>query len=448
MTLRRRLLLLLLISVPIVWTIAVGASYLRSRHEIDEYFDTQQIRFAQLVLSMLPSANLGEAGVLPSAAGALGEAELKDLSVAVWSADGRLLLTDQEGARLPFRPDAAGFVDLDFRGERWRVYYLHPEGLRWMVAVGQGMEERDEVLTALLAGQLLPWALMLPVLLVAMTIAVRHALKPVQAIAQEIEHRRADDLRPVAAKNLPAELRPLVAAMNRLFARIGEAIEHERRLTADAAHELRTPLAALRAQWEAARAAQNESVRSDAARQIGVGIDRLGHLVEQLLALAAVESRLADAFTGLVRWERVIEQALSDCMPLIERTGSDIDVQWPEGSPAMPIVGDEALLTLMMRNLVDNALRYAPPGARVTIRFEVDRIVIEDEGPGLREAVRARIGDRFFRPSGQAEPGSGLGVSIVMRVAALHQLEVTFTNRADEDPAQHGLRVTLRRVTN
>jgi two-component system sensor histidine kinase QseC len=445
-TLRRRLLLLLLISVPIVWAIAVAASYLRSRHEINEYFDTQQIRFAQLVLSMLPSANLGESTRLPVAAGALGEAELNDLSVAVWSPEGRLILTDQEGAVLPYRADAPGFVEMELGGARWRVYYLHPAGSRWSVAVGQGVEERDEVLAGLLAGQLLPWALMLPVLIAAMAIAVRHALKPVQAIAREIEHRDADDLHPVAAEDLPAELSPLVAAMNRLFTRIAEAIEHERRLTADAAHELRTPLAALRAQWEAARVADDDTVRAAASAQIGAGIDRLGHLVEQLLALAAVESRPSSAFTRLVQWDRVVEQALSDCMPLIERTGTEVEVHWPERSRPLPIVGDEALLTLMLRNLVDNALRYAPPRSRIAIRFDMDRVVVEDEGPGLPQAVRARIGDRFFRPAGQSEPGSGLGVSIVMRVASLHRLEVTFANRADDDSSQRGLRVTLRRA--
>jgi two-component system sensor histidine kinase QseC len=278
-----------------------------------------------------------------------------------------------------------------------------------------------------------------------MALAVRQALKPVNAIASEIEHRRVDDLRPVRLEGLPAELKPLVASMNHLFERIDEAIEHERRLTADAAHELRTPLAALRAQWEAARVAPSEEVRTAASRQIGVGIERLGRLVEQLLALAAVESRPSGGFTGLVKWQRVVEQALSDCMPLIERTGSEVEVYWPEHEPPLAIVGDESLLALLIRNLLDNALRYSPPGSRVTIRFGAERIDVDDEGPGIPDAARARIGDRFYRPPGQAEPGSGLGVSIVMRVAALHRIDVAFSNRSDG--AQRGLRVTLRRAS-
>jgi two-component system sensor histidine kinase QseC len=436
--------MLLLIAVPVIWAIAVGAAYFRSRHEINEWFDTEQIRFAQLVLSMLPSSNVAGLRPLQRAEGSLGEAELEDLSIAVWSDDGRLLLADEEGVSLPLRADSRGFEELDVRGARWRVYYFRPEGSPWTIAVGQAVEERDEVLAGLLAGQMLPWILMLPVLLVAMAIAVRHALKPVQAVTQEIELRRADDLHPVDTPDVPAELGPLIVAMNRLFARIGETIEHERRLTADAAHELRTPLAALRAQWEAARVARDPEVREAASRQIGVGIERLGHLVDQLLALAAVERRSAGGFTERVRWDRVIEQALSDCMPLIERSGSEVEVQWPADGAALPIAGDESLLTTMLRNLVDNALRYSPAQSRVAIRFASDRIVVEDEGAGVSEAVRVRLGDRFFRPSGQAQPGSGLGVSIALRVAALHQLDVAFENRAASDPAQHGLRVTVR----
>ena len=132
-------------------------------------------------------------------------------------------------------------------------------------------------------------------------------------------------------------------------------------------------------------------------------------------------------------------------MPLIEQTGTDVEVQWPRGVRALPIVGDEALLALMLRNLVDNALRYAP-GSEIVIRFETDHVTIEDLGPGLDPAMRARLGDRFFRPAGQTQSGSGLGVSIVMRVAALHDLDVAFTARGDGAQAAPGLRVTLRRV--
>lgn len=447
MTLQRRLLVLLLASVPLIWGAAVTTSLLRARHEIHELFDTQQIRLAQQVLALVQAS-----GALPEGSGTvalpdvdpgagLGEAELKDLSVAVWSADGQLRLADREGAALPPRSDGTGFVDLAVGGEPWRVFYLRPSGSRWTVAVGIASEERDEVLQGLILGQLVPWLLMLPVLLVAMAFAVRHALKPLRTLAADLARRGPDDLHTVEVRGLPAEVAPLVQSMNRLFDKIGRALEHERRLTADAAHELRTPLAALRAQWEAARFAGAADVREAAHRQVGEGIQRLERLVTQLLALSGVESRPDTVQATPVDWGRVVQDALSDVLPLVEASGADVDVEWPAAPQApLPIAGEAALLTLLVRNLVDNALRYG--ARRVWLHFTVDALVVEDDGPGVPPDVLARLGDRFYRPPGQAAAGSGLGLSIVARVARLHGLAVRYAAGGGERP---GLRVTLAR---
>lgn len=441
MTLQRRLLQLLLVGAPLIWAVAVGFALWRANFEVNELFDTQQVRLAQQVAGLLPSARLDGAPRPPPAAAAGGAAELDDLSIAVWNAQGDRLLADREGAALPFDADARGFVDRVLGGESWRIYYLPGNGA-WRVAVGQKAEERRELLRDLLASQLLPWLLMLPVLLAALAAAVRRGLRPVREIAHQVQVRRADSLAPLALADAPAELRPLLAAMNDLFARIDAALEHERRLTADAAHELRTPLAALRAQWEAAQLAADAGERARAQAQIGVGIERLGRLVSQLLLLAGIDSRGAPVFTEAVDWRRVVESALSDELPLIEATGSDVVVEWPAGGEApLPLLGDEALLAALVRNLIDNALRYAPRGTQVVLRFGAASLSVLDEGPGLSAEHLARLGDRFYRPPGQAQSGSGLGISIVRRVADLHGLDVRFDNRGDRT----GLCVTIRR---
>jgi two-component system sensor histidine kinase QseC len=461
MTLQRRLLILLLVAVPVIWAAAVTTSTLRARHEVHELFDTQQIRLAQSVLALVETAAAenGEwprAAMQPAAApprsgklddvvarGNLGEAELADLSIAVWSADGRLRLADRAGAELPFHPVSSGFLPVKVNGEPWSVYYLRAPNDAWTVAIGQAAEERDEVLQALLLGQLLPWVLMLPVLLLAMTLAVRHALKPVRALARDLGERGPDDLHIVGTAGLPAELAPLVRAMNRLFARIRRTLEHERRLTADAAHELRTPLAALRAQWEAIRVATDAATREAALRQVGTGIQRLERVVTQLLALSSVEAGSRSIFTTPVDWRRVVQDALSDCLPLVEIAGGDVEVEWPEHAAPLPLAGDEALLALLVRNLVDNSLRYPGRGVKVRLRFTADALIVEDDGPGVAAEALARIGDRFYRPPGQQATGSGLGLSIVRRVAELHGLAMRIANR--EAPAS-GLQVTLSRT--
>jgi two-component system sensor histidine kinase QseC len=441
MTLQRRLLLLLLIAAPLIWALAVGIALWRASVEINEFFDSQQVRLAQQVAALLPSAQLDgpprRAPALPADSGA---AELEDLSIAVWNDRGELLLSDREGAALPFDAAVEGFADLNLGEASWRVYYLRGNG-PWRVAVGQATDERGEVLRDLLASQLLPWLLMLPVLLAVIAASVRRGLQPVREIVREVQQRRADSLAPLSIAKVPAELQPLLASMNDLFARIARALEHERRLTADAAHELRTPLAALRAQWEVAQLAANDAERAQAHARIGEGIERLSRLVSQLLALASAESGSGPVFTEAVDWHRVLEKALSDCLPLLDGTGTEVTVGWPERGAPLPLPGDESLLAALVRNLVDNALRYSPPRSLVAVRFTTQALVIEDQGPGLAEAQLERLGDRFYRPAGQAQSGSGLGISIVQRVAELHGLAVRLENR-DDGP---GLRVTIRR---
>ena len=440
MTLQRRLLMLLLIGAPAIWLIAVGFSGWRARVEINELFDTQQVRLAQQVLALVPDGLPAQGREVVAPAGERGGADLADMSVAVWDAQGRRLLVDREGATLPLERDRAGFTGFVSDGQAWRVFYLRSaQGI--VVAVGQLAEERDEVLRDLLLSQLLPWLLMLPVLLAVLVASVRRALRPVHVLTQQLEARHADDLQPVKAA-VPTELQPLIHSINGLFERIARAVEHERRLTADAAHELRTPLAALRAQWEAADAAQRRgdlAAVEHARQQVGKGIERIEHLFEQLLALARAEgSALQNA--ALVDWTRVLEQALADCLPLLEERGADVDVAWPEhGLVAMPLRGDATLLATLLRNLVDNALRYG--GTKVDVRVAPDRIVVEDNGPGVPATLLPRLGDRFHRPPGQVQAGSGLGLSIVRRIAELHGLTVRYANRSDGA----GLRVELIR---
>jgi len=435
-TLQRRLLLLLLIGVPLIWLVSLGAAILHARKEINELFDTQEVRLAQQVMALLPGDAL--ATDPPVLRGDPGEADLETMAVSVWI-DGQRVAADREGSAIPYPPGASGFAMPHIARERWRIFYLPSADGRRVVAVGQSMNERRNLLGGLIMSQLLPWLLSLPVLALVMTWAVRHALGPVRQLAQQIERRRADDLSPLDRGTAPAELQPLVDSTNALFARLQRMLDNERRLTADAAHELRTPLAALRAQWDAARLAPDTTARTHAMERIGTGLDRLTRLVEQLLSLARADGAALAANAHPVDWRAVAEQAVSACLPLIDSTGSEIEVEWPETGVPLPLRGDEALLATLIRNLIDNALRYSPPQSQVTIRFENDRLLVQDRGPGIDDRIRSQLGERFVRSPGAGNPGSGLGISIVRRIAELHRLDVGFAARPGG-----GLQVTLR----
>ena len=433
MSIQRRLLLYLLLGAPAVWAVALLISADRARDEVNELFDTEIIRLArqvQVTLSGIASSGAAVPGVALPAPASAGEADLRDLAIAVWNAEGRLVLTDREGAQLPRQPQAAGFVDLTVSGDPWRVYYLQSPRAEWLVAAGQSVHERDELVWNLVAGQLLPWLLVLPVLLLAMTWAVRQALAPVRALAAELRGRGADALQPVPTSRAPLELQPLLAAMNGLFARIDATLARERRFTADAAHELRTPLAVLRAQWDVLCSAADATERRQAETRLRTGLDRMDRLVTQMLAMSRLDATDRLPRAAVVDWRALVEQAMSDVLPLAERRRIELGCDWPaEGTPAFPLQGDAELLSVLLRNLLDNAVRYAPEGSSVSLRFEANGLVVENDGPSLPADALARLGERFYRIEGQPEGGSGLGVSIVQRVAALHGLKLRYRAR-------------------
>ena len=446
MSLQRRLMLYLLVCAPLVWAAAVWMSVNRSRHEVNELYDTELIRLArQIQATMLPSLSLQGGPSLPPLPRAgqadSGEGDVRDLAVAVWDREGKIVISDREGGNLPFRANAVGFVDDRVAGQPWRIYYLQSTSGQWLVAVGQGAYERDEVVFALVASQVLPWLLVLPLLLLAMAWAVRRALAPIHALTGDLQTRDGGDLAPVPDARAPAELKPLLGAMNSLFERIDSLLTRERRFTADAAHELRTPLAVLRAQWDVVKRSTSDQERRQAQQQMDAGLTRMDRLVTQMLALSRAEAATADLLGAEIDWTPIVEQVMSDCLELADRRHIELACEWPGSNrPPLPLIGNTHLVTVLLRNLVDNAARYAPPGSTVLLRMGGTQIEVENQGGPLSAEQLAGLGQRFHRPPGQEEGGSGLGVSIAQRIAALHGLEIVYDAGADGN----AVRATLR----
>ena len=440
MTLQRRLLLYLLICALAVWGLALAISFHGARDEVDELFDTELIRLARHVHALLPSdgdASRLSFGALPRAPreGAIegGAADVRDLAIAAWDRAGNRVL-DLDGASLPYKPGRSGFVDQKLDGESWRIYYLASDAGDWLTAAGQRSYERDELVYDLTLGQLAPWIVMLPLLLVAMAGAVKLALSPMQVLAQHLGQRSAGDLTPIPVQGQPGELVPLLHAMNGLFTRVAEILAHERRFTADAAHELRTPLAALRVQWDVVRRAAPGDARVSAEEKLAAGLERMDRLVAQLLMLSRVESLRPDADSMVgreeIHWRGIVEDVVAECLPLAERRHVEIDCEWPaDDRRALPVLGSGPLLAVMLRNLLDNAIRYATSPSTVVMTFSEAELTIDNDCEPIRDDQLARIGEPFYRIEGQAEPGSGLGISIALRIASSHGLDIQFGPR-------------------
>ncbi len=259
----------------------------------------------------------------------MGDAGLGDLAIAAWRPGGEPLHIDPDGDRLPRAPHVKGFTNVSIDGVPWRLYYLDDPVEGWRVCVGQIQAEREELVVSYLQAQVLPWMLGVPLLIALVVWAVRVTLRPLRALSAAIAARAPGDPAPLALADVPPELVPLVGAMNTLLHRVSALIEHERQLTADAAHEMRTPLAALKAQWDVARQSNDPAERAQASANVEAGIDRLSHLVSQLLTMSRLEDEEAPPVRAAVDWHEIVQQVLSDCLTLSERRQVDMEVTWP-----------------------------------------------------------------------------------------------------------------------
>jgi len=257
-------------------------------------------------------------------------------------------------------------------------------------------------------------------------VGVGRGLEPLDAMSRAVAKRRADAMQPLADRGLPDELQPLVASVNGLLERLSEALAAQRRFTADAAHELRTPLAALKLQLDLARRATTADERAAALDDLEAGVARTSHVVEQLMTLARVEPEAL----ALKRTDCDLVAIAKDAIVARAALAADkaVDLGLAHETPTV-VAGDAASLAILLSNLLDNALRYTPRGGRIDVSVERDErgavLVVADTGPGIAAAERERVFDRFYRGEVNEEAGSGLGLSIVKRIADAHGATIT-----------------------
>lgn len=412
-SLRRRLLAWLLGGVTCGWLAALAFIYFDAQHEIDELFDAQMVQVAQTLLALASEYDDDDdiVGLEQN-----GHKYQERLVLQLWDDQGRLLLRSPQAPTQPLA-GVDGFSESGGLGlDRWRYYSQWDRQGRVRVQVGEHHHVREE-LSGHIAGRLLMPALFgLPLLGAWIWFTTRRGLLPLDDIAAEIAARAPDRLDQVSPAVAPREIRPLLTAMNALFGQVAGAMEQERRFTADAAHELRTPLAAIVAQAQVARRARDTAQRDHALEQIATSGRRAGRLVEQLLTLARLDPAIGLPLEP-VRLDLVAaEECAGQGATALERQiALELDA---DGQVTVP--GNADMLRVLLRNLLDNALRYTPQGGKVSVKVTPRSLAVMDNGPGIPEAERADALRRFHRLAGQAIEGSGLGLSIVARIAQLH----------------------------
>jgi two-component system sensor histidine kinase QseC len=440
--LQGRLLAAVLGLVGVVWVLTAGKTWRDAQHELDELLDGHLAQAAALLVVQqvheIEEAETEQGVSAPSLHRYAPKAAFQ-----VWHA-GRLVVRSDVAPATPMgrvgRPYEQGFKTTPIEGNSWRIFATHGAERDVQVFVGEQMGARHDILKAVLRNMLGPMALALPLLALVVWWAVSRALAPLRQIGRELRSREATALQPITLADAPREMHPVVESLNALLSRIATLLDSERRFTADAAHELRTPLAALRAQAQVALGSVDTQERRHALHATLEAADRLARLVDQLLTLSRLEATVTPAPAAVVDLAELTRRTLAEAAPQALQRRQELELDAPE---PVHVHGSDTLLDVLLRNLIDNALRYSPPGAQ--IRLAVLRqgvraqLSVEDSGPGMCAADRARLGERFFRVLGTDAAGSGLGWSIVRRVAAAH----AGTLEIDESPSLHGLRVRL-----
>ena len=432
-SLRARLTGALLLAVLAFAALQAAVTYRTARAETEALFDAQMQRIA---LSL--SGSLG-AGALSDDAPAAETPAAREMIIQIWRADGVMLYRSPQGRLLPPQT-VIGFSDTVAGGEPYRIYALRTA--TQVVQVAQQTEARGRMAGQLALRAVLPVALLAPVLMLIVWWVVGRAIGPIERVRRQVAARRPDDLAPLPTAGLPAEVRPLVGEMNGLLTRLSAAWDALTHFTADAAHELRSPLAALRLQAQSLQRAPDDATRAIASERLLAGIDRATRLVEQLLALARQEGAGEGAELVSLDLTALARNALADAEPEAARHAIALTLDAPTAHVVLR--ADEAALAVLLRNLLGNALRHTSPGGqvRVGVREEASVIdlTVEDSGPGIAPDERARVLDRFYRVPGTPGHGSGLGLAIVRAIAERHGAALTL----DASPTLGGLRVMLR----
>lgn len=423
-SLQGRLLVLVLGVVISVWVAAAAMTWRDVRHELDELLDGHLAQAAALLVVQ----QAREVGDDHDAADAPTLHRYAPKVAFQLFHQGRLALRSPNAPDLPMagagKSFKTGFRTVEIEGTAWRVFAAQGAERDIQVYVSERIDSRGSILWAVLRSTLWPMLVALPLLALASWWAVYSGVAPLRKLGRTLAARQPQALEPVMLEGAPSEMAPVLDALNGLFGRIGLMVESERRFTADAAHELRTPIAAIRAQAQVALGETDDAQRRHALEATLQGCDRATRLVEQLLTLSRLEAGAAPALVPL-DLAQLVRQVVAEAAPQAIAKQQTIEVQATEGCP---VRGDATLLAVLVRNLVDNAIRYSPPHARV--RASVARkaghslLTIEDSGPGMTTGDAQRLGERFFRVLGTGQGGSGLGWSVVRRIAAAQQAAV------------------------
>ena len=445
----RRRTLILVLGLMLLGTLLVTLfNYFDSAHEIEEVYDAQLAHTARMLQGVmrLPVQDSERDGLYAAFNAALEHADQprpghpyeSKLAFQVWSPAGAVLVRSAAAPQLDAPPTVQGYSTLDLGRHQWRGFLLEDPQRGLLIWTGERDDVRQELIDSIVRHTLYPNLLGSLVLAALLWWAIGWGLAPLRNMAEVIRGRHADSLEPLQLDPLPSELAPMQAALNRLLAQIDLVLERERRFIADAAHELRTPLAVLKVHAQNATQAQDDEARRQSLQHLIGGIDRATRVVNQLLTMARIEPMPGKVERTITDLQALVRETLAELTPWVLRQGLELSLEVGEGN--FRLAADSATLGIALQNLVTNAVNFSPAGGRVRVLLHDDGeqvlLQVEDQGPGIPAEDLERVFERFH--SRNNSQGAGLGLAIVKRIAEQHGGGIRLGNLAGG-----GLRATL-----
>jgi two-component system OmpR family sensor kinase/two-component system sensor histidine kinase QseC len=352
--------------------------------------------------------------------------EKNDVVVQIWTNNGNLLYASDPGVALPARA-TMGFENVQAGAQQWRVYSM--KGRDRIIQVAQPYQMRHEMAASSALYSLRPLIAFAPLMALLVWLTVGNALRPLRRLEREVTSRGARSLNSVSEAGLPSEIVPVVHALNALLGKLKQAFAGQRAFVADAAHELRSPLTALKLQLHLLENASDEADKKIALRNLNDGVDRASRMIEQLLTAARTEYSETTYCEAPVDIAEMMRRVIADLFPLAQSRNIDLGLDAPD---ALVIPGDTGQIYILIRNLLDNAVRYTPENGTVQARIEDKArhvcLTIDDSGPGIPPSERKRVFRRFYRAPGTTQSGNGLGLAIVKNIIIQHQATIDFSD--------------------
>lgn len=453
-SIRTFLLINLLLSVTLITSFAVIANLFLEHKDVQIYLD-EQLAFRAMNIQAFVSgclktepqiktiqSKINEVPGLTSAALKKVFPMSEQIQFQIWDANQKVILSSKESpTNISFKNLPKGFSDVWIDGEPWRFFVTADPDTNATVVVSEKYELREGLETHITRDSILIMLISYPFLGLLIWLIVGRGLDSLKKVASEVRNREPTYLEPVNTESVPAEIKPMIDELNELFHRLREAFEREKRFAADAAHELRTPLAALKAHAQVALKASTDEEKTAALRKVVVSVDRSTHVVQQLLTLSQMVPEASPTELVPVDLNKQAAEVIADLVPFAIAKNTEIELIAPE--TISPIMAFPTAINILIRNLVDNAIRYTPANSwvRVVISEDSESVILKviDNGPGIPEELRERVFERFFRLLGNKSTGSGLGLGIVQQVAELNKAKVIL----DTPKTGQGLEVTV-----